>query len=232
VFFFIGNLRVSPRRGLGSCSVKGSRSGYTHGSVVHKLYPRNLLPSESSLENDVLNLSKHYVEFCSRDDAWDLYSEMATTEAEFSSQIDQLNSGTSNIGQEFSKDSKIRRAIEQYAVDKAITHFTSVGWRVDPSPQKNRPYDLLCEWNGTALHVEVKGAEGSGEKVKITRGEAKHAQANPGRAVLFVLSDIRVQPGPNGALNGGTERVLQPWNLHRATLIPISYEHSLRYPAT
>lgn len=208
--------------------------GYTHGSVVHKLYPRNLLPSESSLENDVLNLSKHYVEFCSRDDAWDLYSEMATTEAEFSSQIDQLNSGTSNIGQGFSKDSKIRRAIEQYAVDKAITHFTSVGWRVDPSPQKNRPYDLLCEWNGTALHVEVKGTVGTGEKVIITRGEAKHAQANPERAVLFVLSDIRVQPGPDGApkLSGGTERILQPWDLHVATLIPISYEHSPRYPVT
>ena len=114
----------------------------------------------------------------------------------------------------------------------AILHFAD---SLSANAKRYCQYRIDYIWSveeSFVWNVEVKGTVGTGEKVIITRGEAKHTQVNPDRAVLFVLSDIRVQPGPNGALNGGTERVLQPWNLHRATLIPISYEHSLRYPAT
>ena len=116
----------------------------------------------------------------------------------------------------------------------AILHFAD---SLSANAKRYCQYRIDYIWSveeSFVWNVEVKGTVGTGEKVIITRGEAKHAQANPDRAVLFVLSDIRVQPGPDGApkLSGGTERILQPWDLDVATLIPISYEHSPRYPAT
>ena len=67
-------------------------------------------------------------------------------------------------GQGFASDSKIRIAVEKYAVDIAVAHFENLGWSVDPSPQKNKPYDLLCKRAGSVLNVEVKGTGGAETK--------------------------------------------------------------------
>ena len=116
----------------------------------------------------------------------------------------------------------------------AILHFAD---SLSANAKRYCQYRIDYIWSveeSFVWNVEVKGTVGTGEKVIITRGEANHAQANPEQAVLFVLSDIRVRPGPDGRpkLLGGTERILQPWSLNVSSLIPISYEHSPGYQVT
>lgn len=200
---------------------RGVGVGYRYGSIVHKFYARTLLPTESALENDIVELTKEYYGFYSRSDAREFYDELFVTEAELTN--DAKGSGR---GQGFARDSKIKIAREKYAVDIAIAHFENLGWSVDPSPQKNKPYDLLCKHAGSVLNVEVKGTGGTGDKVIITRGEANHALRNPEKAVLFVVSDIEIHHGSDGnpTPSGGAWRKLDPWNLDETDLNPISYE--------
>ena len=174
-------------------------------------------------------LSTAYYDFCSRADAWDLYYELTLTEAELSGRIDTKGSQIAGQRQGFAVNSRTRKAVEKYAVDKAIMHFETEGWKVDPSPQKNRPFDLLCERNGETTHVEVKGTTGTGAPVILTHGEVNHALENPERAVLFVVSDIVLQLGSGSDLNlsGGKINSLYPWIINQRDLKPISYEYSV-----
>ena len=232
-FSSLGVLGLGAEPSLDLRIERGVGVGYRYGSVVHKFYDRALLPTESDLGHDVVALTKEYSEFCSRRDARDLYSELTVTEAELTGEKNQRYSRSGGTGQGFAGDSKIRRAVEQYAVDKAIAYFEGNGWSVDPSPQKNRPYDLLCKRATNILHVEVKGTVGTGEKVIITRGEANHTLGNPEQAVLFVVSDININRGSGSepVLSGGAVRKLEPWNLDDTDLNPISYEFQVNTPS-
>ena len=49
---------------------KGISVGYERGSIVHKFYDSTNLPSEIGISNDILVLSREYLEFCSREYAW------------------------------------------------------------------------------------------------------------------------------------------------------------------
>lgn len=88
---------------------RGVGVGYRYGSVVHKFYSRNSLPTEPDLEHDILALTAAYSEFCSRGDARDLYQELAVTENELTEQAEQKTRHTGKR-QGFAVDSEVRSA--------------------------------------------------------------------------------------------------------------------------
>lgn len=54
-----------------------------------------------------------------------------------------------------------------------------------------------------------------------------HAQANPARAVLFVLYDINFRREPEVSASGGEVLPIEPWILEPGRLTPIQYSYAL-----
>src|SRR5262249_27610802 len=61
-------------------------------------------------------------------------------------------------GQGFVLDSKLRKALEDYAMEAAKEFFESEGYEWEDH-SKNHPYDLRCCRDQEVLHVEVKGTQ-------------------------------------------------------------------------
>jgi len=98
------------------------------------------------------------------------------------------------------RDAAVRRAVEVYAEDSAESYFTQQGWNVTRVGHLKLGYDLECRNSaGQSLHVEVKGTQGAGEEVLLTRNEVFHLSAEaacPEQHALYVLSEITVTSTP------------------------------------
>lgn len=88
--------------------------------------------------------------------------------------------------QGFQLDSKLRKALEDYAMEAAKRHFLSDGYEVEDH-SKNRPYDLCCKRKKELLYVEVKGTQTKGEEIILTSGEVDFARRH--------REQIEVDPG-------------------------------------
>jgi hypothetical protein len=129
-------------------------------------------------------------------------------------------------GQGFMLDSRLRRQIEDYAVRRASTFFTSKGFAVENVGSK-RSYDLECRRPGVQLRVEVKGTQSDGKCILLTPNEV--ANARKSRTALFVLHSIRVAKSGQGyKLSGGIEAVRDPWEIRaHGRLKPLSFIYHL-----
>jgi hypothetical protein len=137
-------------------------------------------------------------------------------------------------GQGYSVDQVAKLAVEAQAMLAAKDYYLSQGWEVDDSVHKNSPFDLECMRNGEVKHVEVKGTTTEGNDVFLTPNEVKHArQCHADKqcqsVALFVVSQVKVQPGAAGELqaSGGLPRRLDPWILIDDQLEPTGYRHTL-----
>jgi len=120
---------------------------------------------------------------------------------------------------------QVRKALEEHAVNRAKDYFGRQGFNIR---EAGRPYDLCCTRNRTVLFVEVKGTQGSWEKVILTRNEVNFARRKRKQMVLFVLHDIRITGNPNKPLAiGGTLHILHPWDVDAGRLDPPAYEYHL-----
>jgi hypothetical protein len=113
-----------------------------------------------------------------------------------------------------------RRAVESYAVQRAVEYFRKLGY--SRIREKGRPYDLQCEGRRGTIRVEVKGTTGRGDEVVVTRGEVEHARAFA-RTVLFVVSGIELTR--QGRPRGGRARVWDPWKIDKDSLRPRAFDH-------
>lgn len=134
--------------------------------------------------------------------------------------------GKRRSGQGYSSNPEQRRAIELYAMQRAIAFYEEHGWSVfDMS--STHPYDLLCRSAaGKELHVEVKGTTSDGAQIFLTVNEVKHAQSYYPNVALFILSRIQVGPTVTDKLQGGEIRLLEPWNIDEGTLSPLTFAYS------
>jgi hypothetical protein len=78
------------------------------------------------------------------------------------------------------------------------------------------------------LHVEVKGTQGRGEEVFLTRNEVFHLSAVaacPSQHALYVLSEIMVTG--TGAIDrdSGKRTRLLPWSMNMSLLTPTVYSY-------
>jgi hypothetical protein len=127
------------------------------------------------------------------------------------------------------REAAIRRAVELRAEDSAEAHFRGLGWSVQRVGPKQLGYDLDCvNAEGASLHIEVKGTQGLGEDVFLTRNEAAHnGPQTECRAdhALYVLSGVEVSG--TDAINcvGGIPHCIQPWTVDPAALTPTVYAY-------
>lgn len=126
-------------------------------------------------------------------------------------------------------DAAVRRAVELYAEDSAVTHFTGLGWDVQRVGPLKLGYDLQCEDPlGQSLHVEVKGTQSVGEEVSLTRNEVLHVgseEACPSQHALYVVSEIKVTTTNGINCSGGKSLCLLPWTIETSHLTPTTYAY-------
>jgi len=124
-------------------------------------------------------------------------------------------------GQGFLLDSKLRLALELYAMDAATKYFKKMNYVCEDRSKKN-PYDLHCQRGKESLHVEVKGTQTKGDQIFLTNGEVEFARQNKGKMALFVLHSIRVSED-SGKCDGGEQMLIQPWDVDNGWLTPVSF---------
>jgi hypothetical protein len=127
------------------------------------------------------------------------------------------------------REAAIRRAVELRAEDSAEAHFRGLGWSVQRVGPKQFGYDLDCvNAEGASLHIEVKGTQGLGEEVFLTRNEAAHnGPQTECRAdhALYVLSGVEVSGADAIKCVGGIPHCIQPWTVDPAALTPTVYAY-------
>jgi hypothetical protein len=122
--------------------------------------------------------------------------------------------------QGFNLSPAIRKAVEDHAMRLARRHFKSKGFTV---VTRGKPFDLLCTRTRERLYVEVKGTQGSGAEILLTRGEVKFHRDNPGKMALYIVAEIQVSA--NGTAQGGKTTIKQPWSLNEESLKPYAFTY-------
>jgi hypothetical protein len=119
-----------------------------------------------------------------------------------------------------------RRAVERRAMDLAIAHYKQ-SWGDVKDVGSTECFDLECRSGGRMLRVEVKGTTGSGASVLLTANEVTHARVQTPHVALFVVSEIRLQRGPEPVASGGMVRILEPWDIGACELRAVAFECAL-----
>ena len=126
--------------------------------------------------------------------------------------------------QGFKTNAAMRRAIEQYAVNRSRRYYENHGFRVH---EHGRPFDLKCQKRGSVLYVEVKGTQTSGGEIIVTRNEVDFAQRN--KIDLFLLYSVNVVLRQKRYIaSGGEEYVVSPWRPGAKELRPLAFSCSIR----
>lgn len=121
-----------------------------------------------------------------------------------------------------------RSAVEWRAMKIATSHYEKLGWQVDDSVHKSKPYDLRCTRRGQCLTVEVKGTKGNGASVLLTRNEVLHARSNPKTSVLCVVSDIKLKyKNKSIEASGGELKLVAPFDPKSKALEAIAYHYQV-----
>jgi hypothetical protein len=140
--------------------------------------------------------------------------------------VDELEKGLAG-GQGFVLDSKVRQALEGYAMDAAKRHYKGLGYRWEDL-SKTCPYDLRCSKGNDVVYVEVKGTQTDGVEIILTPGEVEFARRHKGQMALFILHSIHVAAGEGGpVLSGGERYLIQPWDVDLGTLKPVSFKYEV-----
>lgn len=119
-------------------------------------------------------------------------------------------------------------AIENYAMNMAIEHYTRAGYQVS-NTSKESPYDLECTRGKETVRVEVKGTQSEGTMVMLTMAEVDNARNPDIRTDLFVVGRIHVDKTPKGPkLTGGKLlRHIKRWVPDDDALTPIEFRYEV-----
>ena len=126
-------------------------------------------------------------------------------------------------GQGFARTPQERKAVEDHAMRAAKKYFRSQGFLVEDVSSRC-PYDLVCTRQSSQVHVEVKGSTTDGSSIVLTHNEVKHASDPHTTCALFLLHSITLD---RGKASGGTQIVLNPWQLQQVNLKPVTYIYQL-----
>jgi hypothetical protein len=129
-------------------------------------------------------------------------------------------------------DPLVRMAVERHAVKRVQEWLVGQGWVCEPI---GKPFDLRCIKGDQELHAEVKGTQGKGKIVELTRNEVIHNQQPCTWATacdeqaLFVVSGITVT---DQKPEGGEMRYAWPWKITSTVvydddLIPTRYDYTV-----
>ena len=129
-------------------------------------------------------------------------------------------------GQGIITNQQLKKAIEEYAMEKAFEHYKSQSYATfDVSKKKNKGYDIECEKPGSTKFVEVKGTHKNGWCVLVTANEVKTAKKKP--VDLFIVNKINYRwIDDEFECYDGEVRIISPWNpkSNKSSLKEISYK--------
>lgn len=125
----------------------------------------------------------------------------------------------------FQSNPRIRKAIEEYAMEWAKRHLTKLGYTWEDT-HKNKPYDFIGKLDGVEVFVEVKGLQDVGKAVSLTPRETEHAQTNKNCA-LFIVHSVIVKGKRKPVVSGGKVIFLCPWDINKGTLKPRGFVFTL-----
>ena len=207
---------------------RGVAVGFATGSITHKFYDRAGLLSSGPILGDLVSVLELYQGMYDTGMAGVLLDNVAGGEATVAKEIITSIARPTGRGQGLSSDPKVRRTIEDHAMQTAVEYFTRMGWEVNDVHQGN-PYDLDCTRGNRRLMVEVKGTTSDGAAVLLTPNEVDHARNHPCEAALFICSNIVVVPTQSGRLStqGGEVLLLHPWEPHSSSLTPLGFSFSV-----
>jgi hypothetical protein len=120
----------------------------------------------------------------------------------------------------FESNPKIRRAIEDWAMQSAREHYRAKKFTTQDIL---KPYDLLCIKGKETKFVEVKGTRTNGSAVALTKNEVGFLNSHSKSSALFILHSVKLRPGKEPRAYGGDKRLIEPWDSSRGVLTPISY---------
>ncbi|MCT2586887.1 DUF3883 domain-containing protein [Actinophytocola gossypii] len=129
------------------------------------------------------------------------------------------------VGSGYLRDSKLKDAIEKYAVEKARKYYLDHG--AAEVVELGKPYDLQVKGLGPERHVEVKGSSGPAAAVELTVGEVRHAH-NHEPTDLVVVDEIDYHlNGSDYELSGGNLRIWTDWRPMERSLAPTRFRYDL-----
>lgn len=131
----------------------------------------------------------------------------------------------------FPCDPETRRIVEEYAMERVRAHLLDQGFTSFDNTSKRECYDYTCARGGNLYYIEVKGTQGSGTSVILTKNEIEHAKKYPQRSITVIVHDVKVRlgGGPPHA-SGGALRVFHPWIPESTALEPIQFRWAVPPP--
>lgn len=129
-------------------------------------------------------------------------------------------------------DPLVRKAVERFAQDRAKKWLEDQGWVCECI---GKPFDLRCTKGDRELHAEVKGTQGNGKVVELTKNEVAHNQklctwgTGCDEQALFVVSGVTVT---GLTPSGGEMGYAWPWKitgtvLPNGDLIPTTFDYTV-----
>jgi hypothetical protein len=125
----------------------------------------------------------------------------------------------------FQSNPRIRRAIEDYAMNRAMKWLAENGFN-PRDKHKNNPYDILCAAAGADLYVEVKGTQDAGTAISLTPREVEHVRKHRNSA-LFIVHSVKVKGKRSPEVSAGEELFIEQWDISAGKLEPRGYTFHL-----
>jgi len=122
----------------------------------------------------------------------------------------------------FQPNSKIRKAVELHAMQRAEFEFQKRGYKVKDVSAK-KPYDLYCEKKGECKYVEVKGTQTQGFEIILTAGEVNFIKKHKPNCILCLVHGIKIKGTKSPKASGGELKLEKPFDLSYGELRPIAF---------
>jgi hypothetical protein len=120
-----------------------------------------------------------------------------------------------------------RRAVEKRAMEVAIQHLESQGYRCEDT-SANESYDIVATNDAQQLKVEVKGTTSDiCESILMTRNEVELHRREKGRTALLIVSQIKLdRNAPSLTAGGGLVEANMSWDIDTWFADPIAFQLS------
>jgi hypothetical protein len=123
----------------------------------------------------------------------------------------------------YESNPKIRRAVEDRAMNVVWKHYKKAGYKIENKSRTNC-YDLLCAMRDDHRLVEVKGTRTDGSAISLTKNEVELACDPTVTVDLCVVHSIRTTTGAETKAHGGTLVRYPDWNPGDHDLRVVHYE--------
>jgi hypothetical protein len=221
---------------LGSAGLRSHDSrvralAYEHANILAREYVSGTIPDDGQLLADLAGMLPLLAHLYGRDITPAHGGLLPTSPANGSGQPARPRP---RAGQGHLIDTELRKKIERCAEDRAIEHFTELGWTTFARVGLYKPYDLeFKNEDGEILHVEVKGTRNRGEKVELTDGEVRHnrnaADCPADYHAFYEVARIEVS-SEGEIIRTGEEEVTRilPWVIDEEhDLTPLTYTYTV-----